>query len=75
MIQRDGQCPEVAIASRVAESFVSGDAAKRALYYQLEVLVEVFRERLDALRLEHINPEHVQQMGSVDHVDEMQGFA
>ena len=29
-------------------------------------------KRLDALGLEHINPVHVQQMDSVDHIGEMQ---
>ena len=33
---------------------------------------ELSREGLDALGLEHINPVHVQQMDSVDHVGEMQ---
>jgi patatin-like phospholipase/acyl hydrolase len=33
---------------------------------------ELSREGLDALGLEHINPVHVQQMDSVDHIDEMQ---
>ena len=33
---------------------------------------ELSREGLDALGLEHINPGHVQQMDSVDHIDEMQ---
>src|SRR5713101_5278215 len=33
---------------------------------------ELSREGLDALGLEHINPVHVQQMDSVDHIAEMQ---
>jgi uncharacterized protein len=33
---------------------------------------ELSREGLDALGLEHINPVHVQQMDSVDHIGEMQ---
>jgi len=33
---------------------------------------ELSREGLDALGLEHINPAHVQQMDSVDHIGEMQ---
>jgi patatin-like phospholipase/acyl hydrolase len=32
---------------------------------------ELSRDGLDALGLEHINPVHVQQMDSVDHIDEM----
>ena len=34
--------------------------------------IELSREGLDALGLEHINPLHVQQIDSVDHVGEMQ---
>jgi hypothetical protein len=33
---------------------------------------ELSREGLDALGLEHIDPGHVQQIDSVDHVGEMQ---
>jgi hypothetical protein len=33
---------------------------------------ELSREGLDALGLEHINPLHVQQMNSVNHIGEMQ---
>ena len=33
---------------------------------------ELSREGLDALGLDHINPVHVQQMDSVDHIGEMQ---
>jgi hypothetical protein len=33
---------------------------------------ELSREGLDALGLKHINPVHVQQMDSVDHIGEMQ---
>ena len=33
---------------------------------------ELSREGLDALGLEHINPRHVQQIDSVDHIGEMQ---
>ena len=33
---------------------------------------EISREGLDVLGLEHINPVHVQQMDSVDHIGEMQ---
>jgi uncharacterized protein len=33
---------------------------------------ELSREGLDALGLEHVNPLHVQQMDSVDHIGEMQ---
>ncbi len=33
---------------------------------------ELSREGLAALGLEHINPVHVQQMDSVDHIGEMQ---
>ncbi len=33
---------------------------------------ELSRDGLDALGLEHINPVHVQQMDSVDHIGEMQ---
>ncbi|HEU0209448.1 MAG TPA: patatin-like phospholipase family protein [Candidatus Udaeobacter sp.] len=34
--------------------------------------IELSREGLDALGLEHINPRHVQQIDSIDHVGEMQ---
>ena len=34
--------------------------------------IELSREGLDALGLKHINPRHVQQIDSVDHVSEMQ---
>jgi uncharacterized protein len=33
---------------------------------------ELSRDGLDALGLEHINPVHVQQMDSVDHIGELQ---
>jgi hypothetical protein len=42
------------------------------LFTYVRYNAELSREGLDALGLEHINPVHVQQMDSVDHIAEMQ---
>src|SRR5205814_3601306 len=47
-----------------------GPCEKLLIY--LRYNAELSREGLDALGLKHIEPVHVQQMDSVDHIDEMQ---
>jgi hypothetical protein len=44
----------------------------RKLFTYARYNAELSREGLDALGLEHIDPGHVQQIDSVDHVGEMQ---
>ena len=68
-----GKCPAGDFLDREVGTVIGqGIPNVPKLFTYARYNAELSREGLDALGLEHINPVHVQQLDSVDHIGEMQ---